>query len=61
MAETVQGGVYLAADGKTYHDANGAEVDAKTLRAFKTMTGQQQDEKQDDPTVEAVPVVVVKK
>lgn len=28
MAETVEGGAYLSADGKTWHDANGNEIKA---------------------------------
>ena len=31
MAETVPGGRYLGTDGKTWHDANGKQLDARGM------------------------------
>lgn len=36
MSETIEGGIYLGTDGKTYHDANGNPVDkSKVAEANK--------------------------
>lgn len=37
MTETIPGGCYLAADGKTYVDANGEPVSAENVAKFKEL------------------------
>ena len=37
MTETIPGGCYLAADGKTYIDANGDPVSAENVAIFKEL------------------------
>lgn len=42
MADTIPGGVYLSADGETWHDANGKVIDAPAVAAKKS-TGKEKD------------------
>jgi hypothetical protein len=48
MAETIPGGAYLAADGKTWRDAEGKPISKEQIAAAKALIAEQTQAHEDD-------------